>query len=132
MKDQTFTYTGRVHFIGQTQTFPSGFGKRTLVLESSDPGEKWPVRAAFEFVKTKNVDGTANLNGFTKGETVTVTFAPEARENSKNPGQWFSSNRAWKIVRSTGNEAEPTDLPLTPATPAEPEPTEEVVDDMPF
>ena len=128
MKKQTYTYTGRVHFIGQTQTFPSGFGKRMLILDASEPEDKWPTRAAFEFLKTRNTDGTAKLDGYRKGETVTVTFVPDARDNPKNPEQWFSSNKAFKIVRA----AEPTDLPLTPATPSEPEPTEEVVEDMPF
>ena len=121
-----YTFTGRVHRVYPVQTFSSGFKKRLVVLE--EPDAKYPTFVAFEFLKDK-ADSVGNLR---QGEPVSVEFYPEAHENPKKEGQWFSSNKAVKLEKMVGS-ANGDEVELVkakaPEPEAEPEPT---IDDMPF
>lgn len=122
---QTYKYKGTVHYVGKTQTFPSGFAKRTLVLKEPDES-KYPNYAAFEFTRSKDGlrDGTATLDNLCVGQTVVVTFAPQANESQKIAGSWFSSNRAIKIDFESEVQ--------TPEIPFKDSEAEDLGDDMPF
>ena len=133
MSNTPYTYTGKVHQIGKTQTFQPGFAKRTLVLVD-DPTAKYPNYAAFDFLKTKNGDGTMELNKLCEGMTVEVKFYIQANESKKYPGSWFCSNRAVGVEK-IGEQTEllPTSRPVPhPAEPPASVAADESIDDMPF
>ena len=88
-----YTCTGEVHQIGNTQTWPSGFSKRTLVLKTASG--KYDNYAAFEFTR----DRTGDLDKVRVGDTVEVEFYIDANESKKSPGVWFSANKAVKLAK---------------------------------
>lgn len=127
---EAYKYTGVVHQVGKTQTFQSGFAKRTLVLR--EPGEsKFPNYAVFEFTRSKDGtrDGTRQLDRLIEGQTVEVSFYLSANESRTKPGSWFPSNRAVKVERAGSGVELPMSQKADDPDGAEPEPT---VDDMPF
>ncbi len=121
-----YEFTGKIHQIGQTQTFPSGFAKRTLVLVRNE-ASRYPDYAAFDFLRTKSADNTTDLNRFAVGQTVTVRFFVSASESKKSPGSWFASARAVGIEAAGGATALPVAAPLPTSTSCEAEQEE-----MPF
>ena len=125
---EPYKYTGLVHQIGKTQTFQSGFAKRTLVLMERGDG-KYPNYAAFEFTRSKDgtKDGTKVLDRLVEGMMVEVTFYIQANESKTKPGSWFPSNRAVKVERLDAGADSPDDR--RPKPPPQPQPD---VDDMPF
>lgn len=133
---EAYKYTGKVKEIGKTQSWPSGFAKRTLVLEQDDGG-KYPNYAVFEFVRGKGGDSsrdrTRDLDHILPGEEVTVSFFVNANENRNRPGQWFVSLRGVKVER--GEQVR--DLIEGSSAPAVAEPPDNIgaetdADDMPF
>lgn len=96
-----YTYAGTVHQIGPVQNYKSGFSKRTLVLKNVD--EKYTNYAAFEFMKDK----VGLLDRLQPGDVIEVEFFIQARENPKQAGSWFSSNRAvgFSFSRGSGSPA---------------------------
>lgn len=128
-----YTFKGKVHEVGKLQTFQSGFAKRSLVLVE-DPNAKYPNYAVFDFLKTKNGDGTLELNKLVEGMTVEVKFYTQANESKKTNGMWFCSNRGVEI-KVVGEQVEipTTRKPVPP--PAEPPASvsmDDMPDDMPF
>ena len=81
------TITAPVYKVLDTQTFPSGFQKRTLVLKTTG---KYPQTIPFEFTK----DRTAILDNLQEGQLVTVHY--DIRGNEYN-GKFYSSLQAWKF-----------------------------------
>ncbi len=79
--------TGKVHHIGEVQTFASGFTKRVLVIETD---EKYPQTVPVEFAKDK----TAKLDGLNIGQQVTVSY--NLRGNEYN-GKYYVNLGGWKI-----------------------------------
>lgn len=67
--------SGVVKEVCATQTFPSGFKKREAVIDIAEQGSKWPNEIPFQVVK----DRCSILDGFTKGDSVKVTFALNGR-----------------------------------------------------
>lgn len=126
MSSKPYEYTGKIHYIGRTQTFPSGFAKRTLVLVQNAES-RYPDYAAFDFLRTKNADSTADLNRFAVGQTVTVKFYVAASESKKSPGSWFVNTKAVAIEAAGGATALPVSAP---------QPTDDACDaeqdDLPF
>lgn len=127
-----YVFKGKVHQVGKLQTFPSGFAKRSLVLVE-DPTADYPNYAVFDFLKTKNGDGTMELNRLVEGMTVEVKFYTQANESKKYPGSWFCSNRG-ASVKVVGEQVE---LPTTtkPVQPPAQPPASVAADDddqMPF
>jgi hypothetical protein len=80
--------TGKVHHIGELQTFASGFSKRVLVIETD---EKYPQTIPVEFAKEK----TALLDGLAVGQEVTVFY--NLRGNEYN-GKFYVNLGGWKIA----------------------------------
>jgi len=79
--------TGKVHHIGEVQTFASGFTKRVLVIETD---EKYPQTIPVEFAKDK----TAKLDGLAVGQKVTVSY--NLRGNEYN-GKYYVNLGGWKV-----------------------------------
>ena len=90
---------GNIYKIGETETFPSGFTKRLLVVESE--GE-YPQKIPMEFVKEK----TSILDNYKVGDKVTVDINLRGNEYQE---KFYLSAQGWKIEKSEGsNTAEPT------------------------
>lgn len=82
---------GRIHLIGDIQTFASGFSKREFVVEVADG--KFPQHIKFECVKEK----TALTDGLRVGDAVKVFF--DIRGNEYN-GRYFVNLNAWKLEKA--------------------------------
>ena len=102
---------GTVYKIGETETFPSGFTKRLLVVESE--GE-YTQKIPMEFVKEK----TSILDNYKVGDKVTVDINLRGNEYQE---KFYLSAQGWKIEKSEGSTpAEPTkDSKNFKATPSE-------------
>ena len=128
-----YVFKGKVHEVGKLLTFQSGFAKRSLVLVE-DPNAQYKNYAVFDFLKTKNGDGTQELNRLVEGMTVEVKFYTQANESKKNPGSWFCSNRGVEL-KVVGEQVEiPTSQKSVPP-PAEPPASvsmDDDPDDFPF
>jgi len=128
---------GSIKWIGDSQTFPSGFVKREFVVTTAH--DKYPQDLKFEMVKEK----CSLLDGFTLGEEVAVSF--DIRGNEYN-GKYFVNLSCWKLQRGAGTaEGDPSaarsrpapGAPATRAAGAEPHPSElrddeDFDDDIPF
>ncbi|MCQ2299932.1 MAG: DUF3127 domain-containing protein [Bacteroidales bacterium] len=76
----TYTFSGTVKSVGQTQTFGSkGFQKRTLVLED-DGDSKYPNLVQFNLKKDK----CELADGLKEGDHVSVKFALSGRAWDKD------------------------------------------------
>ena len=91
---ESYTATGKVLVVGETQTFSSGFQKRVLVIET-EADSKYPQQVPFEVLKDK----CSELDLLSVGQEVTVTF--NLRGNEYN-GKYYSSNTAWKWEAGEG------------------------------
>ncbi|MGJ3243017.1 MAG: DUF3127 domain-containing protein [Opitutales bacterium] len=100
-----YTASGKIHLVGDTQTFKSGFSKRELVIETAD---KFPQLVKFDFLKEKG----DLLDGLKPGDEVTIHFDIGGREYN---GRYFVDLKGWKIDKGA-----PAD---SSATPPEPEDT---------
>lgn len=126
-----YQFCGTVECVGETQTFPSGFRKRSVVV-TYDPSEKYPTRAAVDF----SGERTALLDAVKKGDHVRVQFYPDARfwePKGGGAGRWMSSLRGQSI------DAMPPPAPgmniVAPSTPASapaPAEAEAPAEDLPF
>jgi hypothetical protein len=81
--------TGKVHHIGEVQTFPSGFSKRVLVIQTE---EKYPQTILVEFAKEK----ASLLDKLTIGQEVTVYYNLRGNEY-KN--KFYVNLSGWKIAQ---------------------------------
>lgn len=93
--------SGKLKWIGETQTFPSGFTKREFVVTTA---EKYPQDLKFEVVK----DRCALVDPFEVGQDVTVNF--DIRGNEYN-GKYFVNLSAWKIQTGAGDSPPSGDAP---------------------
>jgi single-strand DNA-binding protein len=84
---------GSIKWIGDSQTFPSGFVKREFVVTTAH--DKYPQDLKFEMVKEK----CSLLDSFTLGEEVAVSF--DIRGNAYN-GKYFVNLSCWKLQRDSG------------------------------
>lgn len=78
---------GEILSIHETETFNSGFKKRTFILKTD---EKYPQELKFDVLK----DDVDKLDAFTVGQTVDVQF--NIRGNEYN-GKHFVDLTAWSI-----------------------------------
>ena len=86
-----FDIEGKIHFIGDVQSFASGFTKREFVVEVADG--KFPQHIKFECVKDK----TALTDGLRVGDEVKVSF--DIRGNEYN-GRYFVNLNAWRVEKA--------------------------------
>lgn len=105
-----YTISGKVKKIFETQTFASGFSKRSFVITTE---EKYPQDIQLECLKEK----AEILEGLQEGEAVTVHFDLSGREWND---RYFVNLNAWKLERG-GSEASEGAPPAS--GPEEPEDT---------
>lgn len=128
-KEHTMSYdfTGTVKAIKPVQTFPSGFAKREAVIFSD--GDRFPQNVVFEFVRER----MSLLDNVNEGDRVTVSFDLRSNESKQQPGRYFLSLNAWKLVKAD-DAAAAASAPVSDGAP-EPTPVAPVdtdVGDMPF
>ena len=125
---QFFDYTGVVEEVFPTQTFPSGFTKREVVVGNDvDSPSKYPNPVKFSFKK----DNCSLLDGVQKGQRVKVHFAIDGRRWEGQKGvQYFVDLTALKIdvLNADGSSTEPIPAPAEPDFAAD----AGDLDDMPF
>ena len=101
--------SGTVHKIEETQTFESGFQKRTLVIHN---GEQYRPYVAIDFLK----DRIDLLDKYKVGNAVTVSVNIG---NDYYKDKLFNNISGWRIQASEGSTpAEPSGK-VKPATPHE-------------
>lgn len=89
---------GKMKWIGETQSFASGFIKREFVVTTAH--DKYPQDLKFEVVKDK----CAMLESFACGQDVQVSF--DIRGNEYN-GKYFVNLSCWKLQSSNGAASSP-------------------------
>ena len=85
---------GTVETCLEKETFPSGFCKRVLVLNT---GGEYPQMIPVEFVKDK----TELLNGLRKGQQVTAYI--NIRGNEHN-GKYYANIQGWKLDKGDAGD----------------------------
>jgi len=85
-----YQVSGTVKEIFDTQTFPSGFSKRSFVVTTE--ADRYPQDIQLECLKEK----AELLESVQKGEKVTVHFDLAGREWN---GKYFVNLNAWKIEK---------------------------------
>jgi hypothetical protein len=86
--------TGKLKWIGTTQSFPSGFTKREFVVTTAH--DKYPQDIKFDLVKDK----CAVLDDFQLGQDVQVNFDIRGREYN---GKYFVDLSCWKLQPADGS-----------------------------
>lgn len=116
----SYEFTGVVKAIKPVMTFASGFAKREAVIRSEE--ERYPQDVPFEFTK----DRMNLLDTVKEGDRVTVSFDIRGNESRQQPGRYFVSLSAWKLVKADAAAAggSPEPVPV--------DPIETDVGDMPF
>jgi hypothetical protein len=89
---------GNIKWIGETQSFPSGFSKREFVVTTQH--DKYPQDLKFEVVKDK----CPMLDSYEVGNAVTVSF--DIRGNEYN-GKYFVNLSCWKLHGEGANDMAP-------------------------
>lgn len=85
---------GQIYKIAETETFPSGFSKRLLVVEME--GE-YPQKIPMEFVKDK----TSILDNYKVGDKVKVSVNLRGNEYQD---KFYLSAQGWRIEKIEGAE----------------------------
>jgi len=84
--------TAPVYKVLDTQTFDSGFSKRTLVLKTTGD---YPQTIPFEFFKDK----TALLDNLEEGQVVTVYYN---LQGSEYKGKFYANLNGWRVESAQG------------------------------
>ena len=112
--------TAPVYKILDTQTFDSGFSKRTLVLKTTGD---YPQTIPFEFFKDK----TALLDNLEEGQIVTVHYN---LQGSEYKGKFYANLNGWKVDAEQDGNAVIANEARKQAQPAIDEPKD--LDSLPF
>lgn len=123
----SYEVTGQLKLIGGIQTFPSGFTKREVIIETND---KYPQLIKLELLK----DQTDLTNGMKPQDAVTASF--NLRGNEHN-GKVFTNLIAWRISKDSAQTAKPQTQSLkasfdAPASQPAKAVEEEEPDEIPF
>jgi hypothetical protein len=106
--------SGKLKWIGETQSFPSGFSKREFVVTTA--ADKYPQDLKFEVVKDK----CSSLDAFELEQDVAVSF--DIRGNEYN-GKYYVNLACWKIQGSGSSPAAPERRSSAPSKASSAEPT---------
>jgi Domain of unknown function (DUF3127) len=106
--------SGKLKWIGETQSFPSGFSKREFVVTTA--ADKYPQDLKFEVVKDK----CSSLDGFSIEQDVAVSF--DIRGNEYN-GKYYVNLACWKIQGSGNSSPTPDRRASAPSKSNNSEPT---------
>lgn len=112
---------GTVETVLATETFPSGFSKRVIVINT---GGEYPQTIPVEFVKDK----TEILSGLIKGQEVTASV--NLRGNEYN-GKYYANIQGWKLEKGEAQQPAKRE-PIRPKGDPDEEQLEEEDDDIPF
>ncbi len=121
---------GTIKKLFETQTFPSGFQKREMVLLTQ---EQYPQPISIEFLSEK----ISLLDNVSEGDDVKIGINIRGREwtNPQGEVKYFNSITAWRLEKVAGGNQfnEPTEAPAssTPAPTDNPFADDEE-DDLPF
>ncbi len=99
----TYEVTGTLKVVGGIQSFPSGFTKRQIVIETHD---KYPQKIAFDLFK----ENTELTNGLNAEDMIRVSF--NLRGNEYN-GKYYVNLQAWRIAPLP--KAQPSQAPQAAA-----------------
>ena len=121
----SYEITGRVKAVYETQAFPSGFQKRTFVIEYTD-GE-YTNELALDLLKDK----VSMADKLSVGAEAKFFFNVRSNENSKKEGQWFTNVTCWKFELGEGADpaSPPAENQAGPTGDWQDDPNE---DDIPF
>jgi len=86
---------GKVKLIEETQTFGSGFTKRSFVITTND---KYPQDIKFDCIKDK----IELLNSLREGDDVNVDFNIRGNEYKD---RYYVNLEAWRIAKESGGSA---------------------------
>lgn len=104
---------GTIKKLFETQTFPSGFQKREMILLTQ---EQYPQPISIEFLSEK----MSLLDNVSEGDEVKVGINIRGREWTSPQGEvkYFNSITGWRLEKtaSTSNFNEPTEVTPPPAT----------------
>jgi hypothetical protein len=117
----SFSISGKLKVVGETQQVKDTFKKREFVL--TDESSNYPQHISFQLVQ----DSCDLLDGLKEGEEVKVLFNLKGREWTSPQGELkhFNSLDAWRVERMhAGQEPAPMHVHEPPL------PQEE--DDLPF
>ena len=93
-----FEMTGEVKAIGEEQVFPSGFTKRTIVVDCSEPQAKYGNPIPFDLKKERCALGDT----ISVGDKVRVGFTVDGRQWDNPDGsgtRYFINLTAWDIEK---------------------------------
>lgn len=113
---------GTIKKLFETQTFPSGFQKREMVLLTQ---EQYPQPISIEFLSEK----ISLLDNVSEGDDVKIGINIRGREwtNPQGEVKYFNSITAWRLEKEGGS------APVVKSTPKNlKEEVEEEDDDLPF
>lgn len=117
----TYTATGRLHKIFETEQKSASFSVRDFVIETTD--DKFPQMVKFQLTQDK----CALIDGFSEGDVISVDFDLRGREwNDK----YFTNLNAWRIALASaedgasGEDAASANMPTAMA--------DDFDDDIPF
>lgn len=126
----SYEIKGEIIKIGETETFPSGFQKRNIVIRTL---ENYPQEILIEFMKDK-VD-LPDVHSVGAIVTVGININGRMWESPTGEKKWFNTIVGWKMIKeATGAtevepiQAKPEEKPRT----IEKEIFEEEDDDLPF
>ena len=96
-----FKVEGVLKHIGDTVTVSEKFSKREFVL--TVPHDQYPQHVSFQLTQAK----CDNINSFSVGQSVTVSFNLRGREWSSPQGEvkYFNTLEAWRIEVATAQSA---------------------------
>jgi hypothetical protein len=92
--NENMKVTGTVEKVLPLESFPSGFSKQVLVINT---GGKYPQTIPVEFIKDK----IESLAGLTNGQEVTAYV--DLRGNEYN-GKYYAGIQGWKLDKGESNE----------------------------
>ena len=123
----SYEVTGTLRVIGGIQTFPSGFTKREIIIETDG---KYPQLIKLELFK----DQTELTNGLKPEDPVTAGF--NLRGNEHN-GKYYTNLVAWRISKDQAPGQQVPSQPLSQIVEETSQPevaveTAEEVDEIPF
>jgi len=99
--------SGKLKWIGSTQSFPSGFSKREFVVTTA--ADKYPQDLKFEVVKDK----CPVLDEYEIGQDVQVNF--DIRGNEYN-GKYYVNLACWKLQAAGASSPSSSKKSATPSS----------------
>lgn len=101
-----YEITGSIIVIEDTQTFASGFAKRSFVIRTQE--DKYPQDIKLDALK----DDCARLDAYEVGDVISVSFNLRGNEYQ---GKYYVSLQAWKFEEIWRRQSSPSPKKSKPA-----------------